>query len=178
MNRFTKMESSKRKILANEWKWFRRHGASRAAYRKHSRYGSGPDAIYEADFNALQRAIRNCRSAKRGSPPFDPRPRSQRRPRPKVSLSFIVSQAWKAMRDENESIEFGYAMGMPGECVGLIRRSTVTFLFRLIARAGWTAEAIYREMRARGVPDKWVYFHSIELPDAEVLADARRRVIR
>lgn len=61
----TKMTSTWRRLLAEEWRWFRSHGGSLEAYVQ--RYGSatdpncfgnGGEAIYQADVDALKRKIR------------------------------------------------------------------------------------------------------------------------
>lgn len=55
-----------RRLLADEWRWFRSHGGSLAAYIQRYgrasdpepiRFGEGGERIYEADLAALRRKI-------------------------------------------------------------------------------------------------------------------------
>lgn len=68
-----------RKLLAEEWRWFRKHGASLAAYIERYgkgtdpepiRYGDGGELIFEADLAALRRKINIVidMAKKRGNP--------------------------------------------------------------------------------------------------------------
>lgn len=58
-----------RKMLADEWRWFRSHGASLSKYIERYgrgtdpepiRYGEGGEAIFAADVEALKRKLNNA----------------------------------------------------------------------------------------------------------------------
>ena len=65
-----------RQILATEWKWFRNHGGSEAAYveRYGSKndaeyFGSGGELIFAADLNALRRKHKDVENFRFGKSP-------------------------------------------------------------------------------------------------------------
>lgn len=58
------MFEKRRKLLAQEWRWFRQHGASLEAYIRQygevhdpNKYGNGGVAIFRADVTALRTKI-------------------------------------------------------------------------------------------------------------------------
>lgn len=69
--------SNWRKLLAEEWLWFRQHGASLEAYVKRygratdpGKFGEGGELIFQADVQALQSRIERVSqlAQRRGSP--------------------------------------------------------------------------------------------------------------